>query len=951
MLSFKLNEEFVAQYVGKQVPWGYTDAGGNSVGELTFLRTYSRLKEDGSKETWVDVCRRVIEGMFSIQKDHCKTNRIPWNGQQAAATAKEGFDRLFNLKWTPPGRGMWVMGTPHVHAKANSASLQNCFGPTTSVLTEQGPMSLAELEGLDVELYTRGGWKKGSVKSFGEQPVQRVTFAPFNRSSNHRVVETVTPDHRWELSDGSTTTSLKVGDVVPASVVDPEYDDPSGYLHGLIFADGSVNYRYKNGDFSHSMRLCGDKARHVGLFDNVHYQPNCNGDPVVYHRSATNLKELPSDCTSEYAASFIRGWLEFDGCNGALSTQNALAVEWLKENAAFGGYGILGINYNNRDTNYGKRSAPLAKITLTTSPDYWTVKAIEPLDEPMEVFCPVVPGVERFTLSSGVYTSNCSFISTSDMSAADPSFPFRFLMDASMMGIGVGFDTKGADKNFEVHQPTEELVTFVVPDDREGWVESIGVAINQFLKPNSQPVVFDYSLVRPFGSPIKGFGGTSSGPDPLRLLHELINTTFKGRTDTLTSTDIVDIMNMIGVAVVAGNARRSAELALGSHEDPYFLDLKNSKVFPERNAWPTGWGHMSNNSISAVVGMDYSKYVDRIADNGEPGFVWLDVLRNNGRLIDGVNPSDYRVVGVNPCGEQGLESGECCTLVESYITRHDTLADYLRTLKFAYLYAKTVTLLPTHWEATNAIMMRNRRIGTSVSGLAAFADTRGLPELQRWMDAGYKELRKWDKVYSEWMCVRESVKVSTVKPSGSVSILAGSTPGVHWPVGGEYVLRSIRFSAHDAMVPLFIGAGYLVEPDVTAPDGTVVVYFPIKSVAVRPENEVSLFEKAHLAVMAQTWWSDNAVSVTLSFNKEKETKDVAKVLAMYEGQMKSVSFLPQGNTVYQQQPYTKITEAQYIQWTSELKPIDLSKVYAGGAMEAVGEAFCANDTCELPVRQ
>lgn len=102
MFSFHLSEDFVASYKDKKVPWGYTDAGGNSVGEITFMRTYSRLKEDGTKETWVDVCRRVIEGMYSIQKDHCKDNRLPWNGQQAQASAQEAFDRMFNLKWTPP---------------------------------------------------------------------------------------------------------------------------------------------------------------------------------------------------------------------------------------------------------------------------------------------------------------------------------------------------------------------------------------------------------------------------------------------------------------------------------------------------------------------------------------------------------------------------------------------------------------------------------------------------------------------------------------------------------------------------------------------------------------------------------------------------------------------------------------------------------------------------------
>ena len=93
MLSFRLADEFVAGYKTKKVPWGYKDAGGNAVGEITFLRTYSRLKEDGTKETWAEVCERVVNGMYSLQKDHCKANRLPWNDAKAQASAKEAYDR------------------------------------------------------------------------------------------------------------------------------------------------------------------------------------------------------------------------------------------------------------------------------------------------------------------------------------------------------------------------------------------------------------------------------------------------------------------------------------------------------------------------------------------------------------------------------------------------------------------------------------------------------------------------------------------------------------------------------------------------------------------------------------------------------------------------------------------------------------------------------------------
>ena len=670
MFSFRISDDFLASYKTKTPPFGYKDAGGNSVGEITFLRTYSRLKEDGTKETWVDVCERVINGMYSLQKDHCKRNRLPWNDAKAQASAKEAFDRLFNLKWTPPGRGLWVMGTQIVNVQRNSAALQNC-----------------------------------------------------------------------------------------------------------------------------------------------------------------------------------------------------------------------------------------------------------------------------------------AFVSTAEMNKLNPAKPFAFLMEASMLGVGVGFDDKGADKDFTIYEPSKPVVTEAIEDSREGWVQSVTNLINCYLKADQNPIEFDYSLVRPAGTPIKTFGGTASGPGPLIKLHKAINSLFKGRDgQKLTRKDIADIGNLIGVCVVSGNVRRSAELLIGRIDDADFLNLKNAEVFPERNSYDSenpGWGWMSNNSVETSVGQDLSPIVEGIARNGEPGVIWLDMSRKYGRLADAPNNKDWRVAGYNPCAEQSLESYECCTLVETYLNRHENLEDYKRTLKFAYLYAKTVTLLPTHWEETNAIMQRNRRIGTSMSGVANFADSVGMPVLREWMDEGYKTVKNYDTVYSEWLGIRESIKMTTVKPSGTVSILAGESPGVHWTPGGKYFDRAIRFSNDDPMLPLFKMANYRVEPASESPDTTSVVFFPIRSDAKRSEKEVTIFEKMALAAAAQRYWSDNSVSVTISFDAEKEKDYIGTVLHMYDGQLKTVSFLPEGNMTYPQMPYTQITEEEYESYTGKLFPIDFSGVYAGMASDAIGENYCTTDSCEI----
>ena len=672
VFSFRLLDEFVNKYKNIEPPFGFSDAGGNSLGEITFIRTYSRVKEDGTKERWHEVCKRVIEGMYSVQKNHAKENRLPWNDNKAQKSAQEAFDRMFNLKWTPPGRGMWAFGTAMTMEKRNSAALQNC-----------------------------------------------------------------------------------------------------------------------------------------------------------------------------------------------------------------------------------------------------------------------------------------AMVSTKDIDKNDPGALFAWVMDALMLGIGVGFDTVGAEKQYPIYAPSEPAYVYEIPDTREGWVESVRMLLNSFLRPNQAIQEFDYSLIRPLGAPIKGFGGVASGPQPLIDLHKRIRKVIGGRVgETLDSRAIVDIVNLIGTCVVSGNVRRSATLALGAAGDQDFINLKNGEVFPDRNSFDPenpGWAWMSNNSISAEVGTKYEDYVDLIANNGEPGFIWLDVARNFGRLADPADGKDYRVMGFNPCAEQPLESYELCTLVEVHLNRHENKEDFLRTLKFAYLYGKSVTLIPTHWQITNGIMQRNRRIGTSLTGIASFADKKGLPSVREWMDEGYKTIRKYDHSYSEWLCVRESIRVTTVKPSGSVSILSGATPGVHWAPGGDYFLRAIRFGDTDPMLHLFKAAGYKIEKDIVSAN-TSVVYFPVHSGHPRSEKDVTLFEKIALAATAQKYWSDNGVSVTLSFDKETETKHIAPALHMYEGQLKAVSFLPMGNTVYPQQPYTQITKEEYESYLGKIKKINWSAIYDGiGNLDSVGEAYCTTDSCEIKI--
>jgi ribonucleoside-triphosphate reductase len=562
--------------------------------------------------------------------------------------------------------------------------------------------------------------------------------------------------------------------------------------------------------------------------------------------------------------------------------------------------------------------------------------------------------------------NNCAFVSTNNL-VDDLADPFVFLMDASMLGIGVGFDTKGAgtttvyepsgvlaagtlSNGMHYYQKTPGTWEYTVPDNREGWVESLRLLMLSYLTPNMQAVVFDYSQIRPEGQPIKGFGGVAAGPAPLRDMHNHIRRILNRRIgSTMTSTDIVDIMNLIGKCVVAGNVRRSAEIAFGNPSDAEFLQLKDPTINPERCGradWqdPTkdGWAWTSNNSIFAELGMDYSVVAAQTAVNGEPGYAWLDNMREFGRMIDPPNNVDHRAMGGNPCLEQTLESYELCCLVETFPARHESLQDYLRTLKFAYLYAKTVTLGNTPWARTNQVLLRNRRIGLSQSGIVQAIHKLGIEEYRHWCEEGYDTVQYYDSLYSDWLVIPRSIKTTSVKPSGTVSLLAGATPGMHFPEY-DYYIRRMRLSKNSELVPRLIEAGYHVEPCVGDASSSVVEIPVALEEGLRTVGKVSMWEQLALAAFLQRYWADNQVSCTVTFQPH-EGPQIEHALAFYQYQLKGISFLPQlEGGAYEQMPYESISAETYAAKIARVQPVNFSQTHE----EAEQERFCDGQSCAI----
>jgi ribonucleoside-triphosphate reductase len=528
--------------------------------------------------------------------------------------------------------------------------------------------------------------------------------------------------------------------------------------------------------------------------------------------------------------------------------------------------------------------------------------------------------------------NNCGFVSTRDL-AQDYPEPFVWMMGMSMLGVGVGFDTRGKG-TVTIGKPAVSADTHVIEDSREGWTQALRRLLAAYTGGAALPGRWDYSRLRPKLAPLRSFGGFASGPEPLRQMVDDLRALYDSYVGRKADARlIVDTMNIVGCCVVAGGIRRSAQIAFGDPDDSQFLDLKldADKVLAYR------WA--SNNSVFAEVGMDYCDVARRTVVNGEPGFFWLDNARAYGRLRDRPTGADEGAEGTNPCVEQTLWDRELCCLVETYPARADDLEDFKRTLRVAYEYAKTVTLVPTRDPRTNAVMMRNRRIGCSMTGITQAIRKLGYRRFLRWCDEAYAYVQQLDAEYSKRFRVPRSIKTTTVKPSGSVSLLAGATPGVHWE-HAPYYIRRMRIAEAHPLAEMARRAGYAVEPDAYAAN-TLVISFPVHVTHFdRRKSEVPLWEKVDLAAQMQRYWSDNQVSCTADFDPETEARDLPRVLSAYEDRLKAVVFLPAVHG-YRQPPYEEITREQYERALSRLAPLQ-------GALEHELEpAFCDGSRCEL----
>lgn len=595
-------------------------------------------------------------------------------------------------------------------------------------------------------------------------------------------------------------------------------------------------------------------------------------------------------------------------------------------------------------------------------------------------------GTEYEITRGGAALNNCYYIGIRPNNGLI-STPYAFMFDMLMVGGGVGFGV--SKSNIEQIPPVNNTVElqiscrsdhpdydrdvmldlehaydadYMVEDSREGWIQAFCLMMEAHWNGQTR-LMLDISDIRPYGSPIRGFGGTSSGPLPLVTLLKSVNEVInKSVSQSLTSVDCLDIGNFIGKCVVSGNVRRSAEIAIGDADDIPFITAKRDREALYDHRWA------SNNTITVSDDADWDSIAQSIADNGEPGLYNHYLSRNFGRLIDGYQENcDPCVEGLNPCAEQNLESYEPCNLVDIAPYMIDKYGfDCDDVFKLAARYAYRVTFSPHQWQQAKEVIERNRRTGVSITGFADWVlekfgrsavtvtDDRSIyfnPDVVATLNHLHHVVRDENNRYADELGQSRSVKVCSVKPSGTVSLLPGVSPGMHFPYS-PYYIRRIRFQESDPLVNVLRKCNYPIEKDVYSPN-TVVAEFPVKAPSAdiqgfKCAEDASMWEQVAVQYLLAYAWSDNAVSATLTF-KDEEKKDIPLLLRWACDKLKSTSLLPYSGHGYDQAPYEPISVEEYNKRVNELtgNPED----YADSIREQIDDldtsAECEGGACPI----
>lgn len=983
---FRLPDSFVATYGEKQPPFGF-----NGLGELVYLRTYSRLKEDGTQERWHETVRRVVEGCFTMQKRHIEEHHLGWSERKAQRSAKIMYDLMFNMKFLPPGRGLWAMGSPLTMEKNLHAALFNCAFVSTENLDKDlaEPFTFlmdASMLGIGVGFDTKGAGKL-TIRTPAGEPVTYVI--PDTREgwveSLKLLLESYFVAHSkpvvFDYSQIRPAGEPIKGFGGVASGPDPLlrlHDDIRRVLDASVGKPISVTniVDIQNligrcviaGNIRRTAEIAFGEPNDEEFIDLKNYEKN----PERAEYGWTSNNSIYAELGMDYAPTAKRV---------ALNGEPGYA--WLENMRAFGRMGDPA-NYADRRVSGTNPCKPLNSLILTPNGYISFADALE--REYLQVVLadgsvttatkPFLTGVQRnvwrVRMSNGIDlygTENHQHRLASGEwkrmdelnigDALDVVYPpvYRAVVeDEAEYNEGVLHGWLWADgcvykrKDSDSYRAT--LAVGVNEFECTQMLEAIvgKSAVDHHQKPDTcKNIRVPLAMVdEEFDKEDLAWLRSKSGSYKLGFIRAAFTCDGSVRGDGT----VVELYATRRDALVVMHtllAEFGVKSGVTTHNHARTYTAKDGKVRNNATTYKlTVYGggfnkigflseHKNNKLKEAPVGSRNRIFVTDIDPQWSVEDVYDITVHDESHAF-----LDVGVVTHN-CVEQSLESYETCNLVETFPANHSSLEEYKLTLKYSYLFGKTVTLSKTPWMKTNRIALRNRRIGLSMSGIQQAIAKFGIEEFRRWCDEGYKTVKHYDEIYSEWLAIPKSVKVTSIKPSGSVSLLAGATPGMHWPENRVYI-RRMRLAEHSDLLQPIKDAGYKVEQDAYSPQ-TLVVEIPVKiEEDIRTAAEVSMWEQLAMAAFLQRYWADNQVSATITFNPATEGAQIASSLDYYQYQLKGISFLPRHDYgAYAQMPYEAISEERYHELVAGLKPL----VFGNTHEEAEQEKYCGNDGCMI----
>jgi ribonucleoside-triphosphate reductase len=553
-------------------------------------------------------------------------------------------------------------------------------------------------------------------------------------------------------------------------------------------------------------------------------------------------------------------------------------------------------------------------------------------------------GAPSQKLLGGAALNNCWYTTAEDWEN------FVIAQDLLMLGGGVGLSVEHrfvsklsrVKKDVQVvHEATRDA-DFIVPDSREGWCELTRRVLEAFFVTGKS---FSYSTVciRGQGEPIKGFGGTASGPRPLIAFVEKLAGILQARQGkAVRPIDAMDVLCSIGEMVVAGNVRRSAIIILGDPWDKDYLKAKRWDLGPI----PTQRA-MANLSVVCDDVDDLHPLFWMTYQQGEPfGIVNRTNIQKYGRM--GELKKDT-ATGVNPCAEATLEGGakvaEPCNLQELPLPNLADEEEFEMAARLMHRWGKRVTMAHYHIPGCDEVVKRNRRIGTGITG--CLQSPLFTPAT---LDRVYAAIQEENVKYSKELGIPESIRTTVIKPSGTMSKVFDMQgyEGIHAAYSRYYIQR-VRFAATDALVPLLRAAGHHIEPvvrfDGTFDHNTVVVDFYERAPEGTPvaDEDWTTWKQLDIVKMAQRHWADQSVSVTVYYRKE-EIEQLKTWLAENLQYLKTISFLCHSDHGFKQAPKEAVTREQYEKLSQTVRPLE-GDIVGDGAIDGTE---CEGGAC--PVR-